>query len=204
MQPTRPLVLVFCKNPVLGRVKTRLAATIGPEKALKAYQLLIAKTQRILQECSVPVAVWHHPAPLPDPDWESIATHRFAQVTGDLGQKMNHAFQWAFSSGYTQVIALGTDLWDLQYADLQQAFSALQNHSTVIGPATDGGYYLLGLSREMPELFRNKSWSQPNLLNETLIDLQGKSVFLLPKKNDLDTLQDLQEHPDLWEAIQSH
>ena len=109
----KPLVLVFCKNALLGQVKTRLAQSIGEHKALDVYQKLLNKTATALQSSGLETAVWHTPSSLPDPLWLEITQSYFRQVSGDLGQRMQAGFQWAFNQGYGPVIGIGTDLWAL-------------------------------------------------------------------------------------------
>lgn len=198
----KPLVLVFCKNALLGQVKTRLAQSIGEDKALDVYQRLLNKTATALHTSGLETAVWHTPSSHPDSLWLEITQSCFRQVSGNLGQRMQAGFQWAFNQGYGPVIGIGTDLWDLRATDLQQAVELLQSTEVVIGPATDGGYYLIGMQRMYPQLFQNKAWSTPQLLEQTLADIPAKEVQLLPQKNDIDTEADLHKHPDLWALIQ--
>ena len=106
---------------------------------------------------------------------------------------MNHAFAGGFDEGYTDIVLIGTDLYDLDIALLENAFEALKQKEVVIGPSEDGGYYLIGLSRLNSELFNNKNWSTSSVLSDTLSNLPPESYHLLPKRNDIDTEADL--HP---------
>ena len=198
----KPLVLVFCKNALLGTVKTRLAKSIGELKALEVYQQLLQKTARTLQASDLEAAVWHTPSSQPDPLWLEVTSNCFRQVSGDLGQRMQAGFEWAFGQGYGPVVGIGTDLWDLEATDLEQAFELLQNKEVVIGPAADGGYYLIGMQKMQTQLFQNKAWSTPELLEQTLADIAPEKRALLSQKNDIDTAADLQKHPDLWALIE--
>ena len=198
----KPMVLVFCKNALLGTVKTRLAQSIGELKALEVYQQLLQKTARTLQASGLETAVWHTPSSQPDPLWLEVTSSCFRQVSGDLGQRMQAGFEWAFGQGYGPVVGIGTDLWDLEATDLEQALELLQNKEVVIGPAADGGYYLIGMQKIQTQLFQNKAWSTPDLLEQTLADIAPEKRALLSQKNDIDTAADLQKHPDLWALIE--
>ena len=110
---------------------------------------------------------------------------------------MSAAFQWGFAQGYSKVIALGTDLWELNQGTLDGALHELDEADAVLGPAKDGGYYLLGLKEFYPELFLNKQWSGPKVLTDTLQDLSSKRIALLEEKSDIDFYKDLVLHSDL-------
>lgn len=187
----RRLVLVFAKNILLGKVKTRLAATIGAQAAFEVYKHLVELTEAQtskLNDCAI--HVWFSDIIIED-KW---AGHpKFVQLGDDLGARMEGAFAYGFSQGYEQIIGIGTDLPDLNAEIMEEAFRQLESRDTVFGPAVDGGYYLLGMKQIMPEVFRDQAWSTDGLLTETLRRLKnsGNSIALLPPLNDIDTLEDL-------------
>jgi len=113
---------------------------------------------------------------------------------------MENAFRWAFSSGYRKAVIIGTDCPGLQSAFLLDAFRELDNYDTVVGPAADGGYYLLGLKKMEEGLFRSKSWGGNQVLKQTLADLDrmGNTVSQLPVLHDVDTVEDLVHLPAGW------
>ncbi len=88
---------------------------------------------------------------------------------------------------------IGSDLFDMETEDIEMAFSALKTNDFVIGPAQDGGYYLLGMSRLKEALFRNKKWGTATVFQDTLTDLEGESVLLLPERNDVDVYEDIRD-----------
>jgi len=192
-------LLVFAREPVLGRVKTRLAAGIGAEAALAVYQELLAHTAQAVLAAQVPATVWLAEAPTiplaPNErllEWPGLPWH--VQPAADsLGTRMAHAFATAFAAGSARVAIIGTDCPGLTAAHLTQAFELLATHDVVLGPADDGGYYLLGLCQPQPALFENKSWSTPTVLAATLADAQrlGLRVALLPTLHDVDSAEDL-------------
>jgi len=110
-----------------------------------------------------------------------------------LGARMAQAFAEAFGAGAGQVVIIGTDCPGLSAALLRQAFAQLVHHDLVVGPADDGGYYLLGMNRLRSELFANKAWSTTTVLPDTLADAArlGLRVAQLPTLHDVDSAQDL-------------
>ena len=113
---------------------------------------------------------------------------------------MKNAFQWAFKQGYEKVLIIGSDLLTLDENTLLKAQRTLVQSDFVIGTAYDGGYYLLGMKEPTTALFENKNWSTDTVLKETLLDIKDKSVVLLDKKNDIDTLEDLKNTTELYNA----
>ena len=120
--------------------------------------------------------------------------HKTVQKGNDLGERMKNAFAKGFNDGYNQIILIGSDLPDIKKSHIQSAFNALNSYDTVFGPAEDGGYYLIGLSKMQKMVFSNKPWSTSKLLNETLRELeqQSTSFSTLETLNDIDTLEDLE------------
>ena len=108
---------------------------------------------------------------------------------------MQQAFEQAFQDGFQKVIIIGSDLYDIDHKLIDEAFSKLDQNDIVIGPATDGGYYLLGLKQVYPEIFKNKPWGTDEVLKLTLQDLKSKTIALLALKNDIDYVEDLEDFP---------
>ena len=111
---------------------------------------------------------------------------------------MNNAFQWGFEMGYKKICIIGTDLWEINSELIKKAFDELYNNDFVLGPASDGGYYLIGMTRPCPKLFHNMPWSSNTLLNQSKATLSEEKVSLLVEKNDIDTLDDLKANPSLY------
>lgn len=190
-------LLVLARVPALGRVKSRLAAGIGAAAALAVYQELLTITRRAVVTSGVPTTVWLADEAGPElaeaatREWPGMALR--SQPAGELGQRMAAAFAAAFAAGAGQVVIIGTDCPGLRAAHLTEAFALLTSHDVVLGPATDGGYYLLGLRQPQPELFEHKAWSTASVLADTLADARrlGRQVALLPELRDVDTADDL-------------
>lgn len=196
----KSLLLVFSKNPTLGKVKTRLAKTIGKEKALKVYKALLKKTASVLEELEVDIHLYYSDFIEKDDLFSTVATQKKRQTGEQLGERMSNAFRESLIS-YNKVVIIGTDLWTLEIQDIKNAFRALENHAAVIGPSTDGGYYLLGIKEVIPQIFLNKQWGTSSVLPNTLKDLKSIKYHLLPEKNDIDTFSDLEEYPTLKACI---
>ncbi|MDB5271385.1 MAG: hypothetical protein JWP58_4425 [Hymenobacter sp.] len=190
-------LLVFARVPALGRVKSRLAAGVGEPAALAIYHELLAITHAAVVAAGVPATVWladtAGPTPTASEAREWAAHHAKCQPEGDLGTRMAAAFGAAFEAGAGRVSIIGTDCPGLRALHLSQAFALLETNDLVLGPATDGGYYLLGLRRPQPELFQNKAWSTDSVLADTLADAGrlGLRVALLPTLRDVDDADDL-------------
>lgn len=191
-QTTPNALLIFIKNPVKGNVKTRLAATVGDEKALKIYNKLLGYTRTTVQLVQADKQVWYARHVDSDDAWGSDFFSKRKQQGDDLGERMQHAFRQAFAEGYKRVVIIGSDCAELMAENLQQAYKSLHKNDVVIGPATDGGYYLLGMSRYLPVLFENKVWSTRSVFAQTRADCeaQGFSYHILEELNDVDTEAD--------------
>ena len=194
-------LLVFTKNPQLGKVKTRLAKSIGEEKALFIFQKLIEKTAQTIGSISVHKSLYYSEFIENGDLWDTQVSEKKIQNGNTLGERMSNAFQDGFEKGFEQIVIIGTDLWDLESSDIDQAFKVLETNTAVIGPATDGGYYLLGLSLWMPEVFKNKIWGTASILNDTMDHFKERKVVLLKPKNDVDYYEDLRTFPELLNLL---
>tara|TARA_B100000508_G_scaffold141091_1_gene146292 strand:+ start:17768 stop:18373 length:606 start_codon:yes stop_codon:yes gene_type:complete len=188
------VLLIFTKNPELGKCKTRLAKTLGDEKALSIYCQLLEHTRTFSARVDADKHVYYS-SNIPENDlWSTNDFERKLQSEGDLGEKMSSAFKHSFEAGYRKVVIIGSDCAEINEQDIDKAFDELDSKDVVLGPAIDGGYYLLGMREFYPFLFSDKSWSTPNLINETISDLikNGKSYQLLEEKSDIDYEEDLE------------
>jgi uncharacterized protein len=189
----KELLIIFIKNPELGKVKTRLAATLGPEKALIIYNQLLSHTRKITEKLPLPQALYYSDFIPAKDSWDSQVFRKQVQSGSNLGDRMLRAFQEGFNEGYNRICIIGSDCFELTSEIILNAFKKLEEHDVVIGPAEDGGYYLLGMQELQPYLFANKSWSTEAVLQQTLdeIKLKGLSVALLPTLTDVDEEKDL-------------
>lgn len=193
----KSLLLIFAKNPDLGKVKTRLAKSIGEQKALEIYQILLNHTLEIASSVNADKKVLFTQRLEKHPLLKKHEFEQGIQIGKDLGDRMSNAVKIGFEKGYQKIVIIGADLFDLQTTDIEKAFENLESYETCIGPAEDGGYYLLGLSFWEKSLFENKDWGTDQVLAQTLNDLSSKSVLFLDEKNDIDTVDDLKKSPKL-------
>ncbi|MEB8346690.1 TIGR04282 family arsenosugar biosynthesis glycosyltransferase [Flavobacteriaceae bacterium KMM 6898] len=186
------LLLIFTRNPELGKCKTRLAAKVGDHAALEIYSFLLEHTYAITKDVKAAKEVHYTEEIWTNDIWENVHYHKKLQHGTDLGERMFNAFKDGFEAGYKNIIIIGSDMYDLSTDDLNAAFDELQKNEFVIGPAEDGGYYLLGLSKINASLFKNKTWGTDTVLTDTLIDLKNEKIKLLQIKNDVDHYEDIQ------------
>jgi rSAM/selenodomain-associated transferase 1 len=194
MSAERPVALLFAKQPVAGRVKTRLARDIGDVAALEAYETLAKQAWRTLGESGLARWVVFDP---PDAGeamarWLPAADRYWPQVAGDLGARLTAAIEAALASGAPAVIALGTDAPGMTAAHLREAVHELGRDEMALGPAEDGGYWGLALARPEPRLFEGIAWSTDVVAAQTLAAARslGMRVRRLPILSDIDTVHD--------------
>ena len=195
----KEVVLVFQKNEVLGKVKTRLASRMGDLRALEIYRHLIQSTYFVLEDVLAPVWTYYSDF-IPETINPPIAKS-FVQEGQDLGERMANAFARSFESGMEKVVLIGTDCPTLQSQHLNQAFEALTHSDLVLGPATDGGYYLIGMKRKADYLFEGISWSSAEVLSQTLAvaSANGLDFTLLDELSDIDTQEDWERYSSQFE-----
>ncbi|NBB79961.1 MAG: DUF2064 domain-containing protein [Verrucomicrobia bacterium] len=190
-------ILLFLRAPQLGRVKTRLAESIGPQAALDTYRSLAeGQIDRLPQNWPLEIHFTPGDALAEMQQWLGDVHHYHPQVTGDLGARLETAVTRAFASGAQNVFCIGADCPALGAIHLQSAEQALQGGADLVfGPANDGGYYLVGMRKaETAAIFRDIPWSTSDTLQTSLetakrLDLQ---VQLLEPLNDIDTVEELQ------------
>lgn len=198
---TKNLVLIFTRNPELGKCKTRLAKTIGDVNALTIYEILLQHTANVIEKVTCDKAVYYSVKVRSNDLWDDAIYQKHQQQGADLGERMHNAFMVSFEQGYDKVIIVGSDLYDLEPHHIQDAFIQLDTNDAVIGPAEDGGYYLLGMTTLLPNIFENKDWGTKTVRRDTLNDLRNKSVFQLEELNDIDLYEDLKKYDQLLNRI---
>lgn len=193
-------ILIFMKYPEPGRVKTRLSKSIGREQACNIYQKLVRRTLGMVSDfrhanSETDLFLFYYPS-------ESEAQLRKAypgpwmftpQISGHLGEKMANAFNHIFTKGYGQAVLIGTDIVDIMTSDIADAFHALNENQAVLGPAQDGGFYLIGLSSINNEIFNFPSWSTPSVFERTFncFNASAHRVRTLDRRHDIDEKKDL-------------
>ena len=195
------LLMIFVKNLIPGMVKTRLAKDIGIDKALDVYNELVHHTHKITRKIEVDKAVYYSEYVELEDVWDNGDFKLTSQKGFTLGEKMHHAFDEAFDS-YNKAVIIGSDCYDLNSKIIKLAFEMLEENDVVVGPAQDGGYYLLGMKEFFPQLFDGKEYSTNTVLKELLEESEELelSVYQLPTLNDIDTLEDLKETDIEWDS----
>ena len=194
--------MIFVKNLIPGMVKTRLAEDIGIDKALDVYQELVHRTHKITKKLEIDKAVYYSEYVEIEDIWDNGDYKLTSQKGFTLGEKMSNAFDEAFDS-YNKVIIIGSDCYDLSSKTIKLAYEMLEENDLVVGPAKDGGYYLLGMKEYLPQLFQDKEYSTDTVLKELLAEAEELqlSVYQLPTLNDVDTLDDLKATDIDWENL---
>ena len=196
----KPALIIFVRNPVEGQVKTRIGQEKGNAFALKIYTRLLQHTHYIT--CDLPVDIFIFYADFMNDDdlWNGPPYYKQLQTGNELGERMLNAFALVFERGYSNVVIIGSDCYELSSQLIMQAFNQLQSHDTVIGPSIDGGYYLVGMKQLFPLLFANKIWSTDTVASDTIADIKQLqlSLYTLPVLSDVDTAFDCERYPDLY------
>ena len=191
---TKPRMIVFARYPRPGACKTRLIPALGPEGAANLHRHLTERTVRVLGESGLPVTVaFTGEEASRFADWLGPDVVLVEQVDGGLTERLLACLNPA------PVIYFGADTPDLAPHHVEAAIAALERHDVVIGPAEDGGYYLIGMRRALPELLTDMPWSTDQVLPETLarLDRSGITPVMLEMLADCDRPEDLARWPGL-------
>lgn len=188
-------LLTFIKNPEKGKVKTRLAATLGEEMALKIYLELLRHTRKIAEQVEADRYVFYSQFIDEEDEWGIKHFQKRLQSGEDLGIRMAGAFEEVLKT-HRKAVIIGSDCASLNASIVQQAFDLLDQYDFVIGPAMDGGYYLLGMKEFSPEVFQEIEWSTETVASETIekIDQLHKTYTLLPLLSDIDYEEDWKKY----------
>ena len=189
----KELLIIFVKAPRPGAVKTRLAQAIGVVGACRAYSLL---TERVLSNVNdidaVQIRFTPDDAEKEIKHWVKPGWQCRPQGAGDLGQRLQLAFEESFRSGFRKVAIIGSDCPDVTSRDIRTAWATLEACDLALGPAHDGGYWLIALKQVVPILFEGIAWGTDSVLGETVrrANASGLKVELLRQLRDIDTEAD--------------
>ncbi|MCF8111230.1 MAG: TIGR04282 family arsenosugar biosynthesis glycosyltransferase [Desulfobacteraceae bacterium] len=191
-------LILFVKAPVPGAVKTRLAEDLGVYPSVRLYRAFAADILAAINRMNINLRIFYHPAKHLRlmREWLGENAPLFVQQGADLGERMHNALCCTAAEGFRSVVLIGSDIPDLNEQIINSAFSALAEHPAVIGPAMDGGYYLIGFRSRFifSEAFTGIDWGSPAVLEKTLQRFRekGREVSALSALRDIDTRQDLQ------------
>lgn len=186
-------LIIMVRNPQLGKVKSRLAASVGPDEALKIYKWLLAHTLAVTKDLEADKFIFYDQFIDPEDLWPNSIYKKMMQQGEGLGVRMKNAFNVVFGLGYDQVILIGSDCFEISSEDITLGFESLKTFDFTIGPAIDGGYYLLGMRFYCPAIFEEKKWSTESVMEDTLIQVRtlGHSCQILRELRDVDEVGDL-------------
>ena len=197
-------LIIFTRNPELGKCKTRLAKGIGNQNALDIYKYLLQHTANISKKVNADIYVFYSENINSDDLWDNNHFIKKLQSGNDLGERMQNAFKEVFDYNHEKVVIIGSDLLDLNENIVEDAFKKLDNHDISIGPAEDGGYYLLGMKQSHSEVFKIKNWGTDTVYSQTLSKLNNKSVYVLKTLNDIDNVEDLKPYQVFEKYLTNH
>ncbi len=186
------LLTVFVKNPELGKVKTRLAKSIGDEAALNVYHKLLESTRNVARNVGCDVAVYYSRFVDTADEWDNDQFKKYTQEGADIGIRMHNAIKQGLEANYDAVCLVGGDIYDLSAEVINHAFELLETHDVALGPAEDGGYYLIGMKTPNEHIFELEQWSVPQVFENTveLIKKEGLTHATLKTLNDIDIIED--------------
>jgi len=190
----------------LGKVKTRLAKTLGDEKALLIYQEMLQKIKETIQYLPFEKAIFYSDEIVKDDIWESSSYKKFVQDGKDIGERMQNAFEKAYNEGFDKISLIGSDCYQITSSIVMDSFRLLNDHDVVLGPSQDGGYYLIAMTGLYNGLFEGKEWSTDKVLDQTKTDLESYGIkhAFVTELNDIDNEEDLKQvAPELLKKYQS-
>jgi len=158
-------LIIFIKNPIEGNVKTRIAASLGSEKALEIYKHLLDITRDTVINLKCGKHLFYSDK-VENDSWDASIFQKHVQDGETLGERMENAFTELFSNQANKVVIIGSDCPELNSDIINQSFEILDKKDLAIGPAKDGGYYLLGIKKPLPFLFKNKEWSTDSVFED--------------------------------------
>ena len=186
-------LIILVRNTEKGKVKTRLSKDLGEDKTLQVYKYLLQYTSEIAAACHCNLFVFYSDYIHINDLFDDNLFSKHLQEGNDLGERMMNAFKKAFELGCKKVCLIGSDCYELETESLQEAFIKLEANQIVVGPSTDGGYYLLGMKELYAELFQQKEWGTSSVLDDTFADIERLNLTYaeLAVLNDIDTVEDL-------------
>jgi rSAM/selenodomain-associated transferase 1 len=195
-------LLFFVKYPEKGKVKSRLAVGIGDDSAVRVYKNIVDQMLSTLKKGTFPLYICFFPnnAQTPIRNWLGREYRYMPQNGKDLGERMKNGFIDGFALGYKRIVLIGSDIPDLPMRHIEEAFESLKKMDAAIGPAYDGGYYLIGF-KDMaffPQVFEGIAWGTKNVFGETMKKFKRsrRVVYTLPYQRDIDTAEDLKRLKD--------
>jgi len=200
------LLIIFALSPEKSALTAKLAQEIGTDQAALFHRKILLYTKEITKGLNCEKAVFYSDQIDNNDLWDNMIYDKHLQQGEDAGERMTDAFTRAFSYGKERVLIITTDCIELETYMIKEAFAVLENNDVVLGPSSDGGYYLIGMRKFLPTLFEGKNWNSQDLLMDTILDLKKMSTkyYLLRTLHtvssaaDIDRLSNFQEKPEDW------
>lgn len=197
-------LIIFCKAPIGSIVKTRLSPLLSESQRLKVYLYLLEKNIKTLSNLPFTDTILYYTPPEGKSFFEKYALNGFPQSGKDLGERMYNSLDETFSQGYKKCIIIGVDIPDITTDIVINAFYALDDADLVLGPALDGGYYLIGMRKLIKDVFEDIPWSTDGTLKATVKKAEsiGLSYYLTQPLSDIDTPEDLNRFPEILKFLE--
>ncbi len=196
ISPTSRSIIIFTKNPELGKAKTRIASSVGDQTALDIYIRLLDITKSVMSSVVSATRLLFYSDQIVEQDaWPAADFQKYVQSNGDLGDRMEKAFDTALTISHKALI-IGSDCPYITVEIIEAAFDQLDHHDIVIGPTYDGGYYMLGMKNLHARLFRDMRWSTTSVYSTTLDRIQDLDLTYAESQmlNDIDHIEDWEQY----------
>lgn len=180
---------------MLGKVKSRLAKSIGEENALSVYKKLLLRTKEMVTFLDIEKVVYYSDHIEHDDTWDNDIFKKDLQRGADLGERMYNSIDAASRNSFGKICLIGSDNMEISHDIINRAYDCLDTHDIVFGPSKDGGYYLIGMKAPIKDIFKEINWSTSSVLDESIKKAKMKELgyVLLPELNDIDELEDIRE-----------
>lgn len=205
-QGSKSVLIIFVKNLIPGKVKTRMAKTLGDDKALEIYKEMLIKIKEVIQYLPFDKAVFYSEAIEKNDVWQNGSFQKHLQEGDNIGDRMHNAIEKMYNDGYDKISLIGSDCYQLTSSIVMDSFRFLSDYDVVIGPAQDGGYYLIAMTGLYQGLFEAKDWGTDKVLKQTKEDLVKYEInhTFVTELNDIDDEEDLkQTAPELFQKYHS-
>ena len=192
---SKEVLSIFVKNLIPGTVKTRLAKDLGIDVAIEIYKELVRITAEATNNLKIDKCVYYSEYIESNDQFDDAKYQKHIQEGKDLGQRMQNCFYDAFELNFDKIILIGSDTPDITDQIISQGFAELDKHDIIIGPAHDGGFYLIGMKEPHENLLNKRTYGHEQVLNELLNEIENRnlSVFKLPTLIDIDVKDDLKK-----------
>jgi rSAM/selenodomain-associated transferase 1 len=188
-------LIIFCENPVEGKVKKRLASEVGEENAMVIYEALVKHTADVAKSVMAQRKCYYSEFISNKDDFDDGHFEKSIQKGEDFGERLYNAAKLSFGEWANKVVIIGSDCYDLNAGIIEEAFRALEKNDFVIGPTKEGGFYLLGMNDLSKGILIDKEWNHENVVLDMLLEIKNerKTHYILPTLNEVNSLEEIPE-----------